>query len=56
MSSPKTSAAAVSAAASPSSKTAHRHDKLGVAGHVRRAVVRFADGARPNALQPQTCA
>ncbi|KAL9942856.1 hypothetical protein ACHAQF_007746 [Verticillium nonalfalfae] len=55
MSSPKTSAAAA-AAASPSSKTAHRHDKLGVAGHVRRAVVRFADGGRSNALQPQTCA
>ncbi|EEY19796.1 pre-mRNA branch site protein p14 [Verticillium alfalfae VaMs.102] len=54
MSSPKTSTAA--AAASPSSKTAHRHDKLGVAGHVRRAVVRFADGGRSNALQPQTCA
>ncbi|RXG43382.1 hypothetical protein VDGE_03069 [Verticillium dahliae] len=56
MSSPKTSAAAAAAAASPSSKTAHRHDKLGVAGHVRRAVVRFADGGRSNALQPQTCA
>ncbi|KAH7359032.1 pre-mRNA branch site protein p14 [Plectosphaerella cucumerina] len=45
-------------AASPNTteKILHK-DRSNVTGHLRRAVVRFADGVRPNThRQPQTCA